>query len=156
MEQTVGSTFSQENPKPYKLFTSEETDSEMVDASNPFFKLACESNDSDISSLNVPDMSLCEERLKTFENWPRYMKPGKKELAEAGFQYTGTGDRVICFCCKLVLKNWLPTDTPIQEHAKWNSLCKYVKMTYCKSKHIPHHRGIDVCDGNQNVNFVKQ
>lgn len=55
-------------------------------------------------------------RLKTFEHWPKQMVPRPKELAEAGFFYTGKGDAVICFCCKLGAKNWEKDDVPWEQH----------------------------------------
>ena len=82
----------------------------------------------------VADMKNCEERLKTFEDWPRYMRPTPEQLARAGFYYTGIGDKVICFNCKVILKNWKPSDDAWREHVKWHPTCAYVNMAYCKAK----------------------
>lgn len=114
-------------------------------------KLVMDVADSDmVSPPHVADMSLCEERLKTFDEWPKYMRPTPLELAKAGFYYTGMGDRVMCFSCKVVLKNWEPSDTAWDEHARWRSSCSYLRMAYCKPKatlRLHHHRGFDICDG---------
>ena len=98
---------------------------------------------------HVADMSICEERLKTFEEWPKFMRPSSLELAKAGFYYTGMGDRVMCFSCKVLIKNWEPTDTAWGEHARWRSSCNFVKMAYCKPKAVfrHNHRRFDTCDG---------
>ena len=98
---------------------------------------------------HVADMKDCEERLKTYGEWPKYLRPSPSDLAMAGFYYTGMGDRVMCFNCKVILKNWKPSDSAWGEHAKWRPSCDYVKMVYCKPKHsfTIHGGGYDVCDG---------
>ncbi len=102
----------------------------------------------------VADMTVCEERLKTFDEWPKYMKPTAPELAKAGFYYTGMGDRVMCFSCKVVLKNWEPTDTAWGEHARWRPSCNYLKTAYCKPKSVfaTPYRNYDTCDSNRRTN----
>ena len=104
----------------------------------------------------VADMTVCEERLKTFGEWPKFMKPTAPELAKAGFYYTGMGDRVMCFSCKVILKNWEPRDTAWGEHARWRPSCNYVKMAYCKPKSgfATHHRNYDTCDSKWKGGFV--
>ncbi len=97
----------------------------------------------------VADMRNCEERLKTFEEWPKYLKPGASDLAMAGFYYTGMGDRVMCFSCKVILKNWKPADTVWGEHLRWNPACEYLKMAYCRPKSsFTHFRSYDVYDNS--------
>jgi hypothetical protein len=71
-----------------------------------------------------------EDRLETFENWPRQMMPKKEELAKAGFCYLNIGDMVKCFYCDTGLKDWDILDDPFEEHKKWcdtNSVtCEYL------------------------------
>ena len=53
------------------------------------------------STVNNANGKLCAmDRLKTFDTWPKYLRPTKEEMASAGFVYTGKSDRVVCFACK--------------------------------------------------------
>ena len=54
------------------------------------------------------------------------MKPDKYALARCGFVYTGTGDRVVCYKCGILLKEWERTDDPWREHVKWNPRCDFI------------------------------
>ncbi|AUA60257.1 IAP-3 [Operophtera brumata nucleopolyhedrovirus] len=64
-------------------------------------------------------------RLKSFAEWPRSKKPDK--LAEAGFFYTGQGDKTKCFYCDGGLEDWEEDDEPWEEHARWFGRCAYVR-----------------------------
>lgn len=66
-----------------------------------------------------------KERLETYTNWPMYMQPTSQELAEAGFYYLGNGDRVRCFCCGVILRNWKLTDNAISEHKRHAPHCLF-------------------------------
>lgn len=72
----------------------------------------------------------CENRFKTFQEWPSFLNPSAKDLSYAGFVYTGRGDVVYCFCCGVQLKNWEPTDQAWGEHFRYSPTCSYLKM--CK------------------------
>ena len=48
------------------------------------------------------------------------------ELARDGFYYLGTGDRVKCIFCNLVLKNWEFGDIVTEEHKKFNASCPFL------------------------------
>ncbi|AXS67756.1 iap-1 [Cryptophlebia peltastica nucleopolyhedrovirus] len=65
-------------------------------------------------------------RLQTFKDWPISMKQKPHKLAEAGFYYTGLGDKTKCFFCNGGLKDWEDDDDPWEQHAKWYSDCRYV------------------------------
>ena len=80
------------------------------------------------------DMTICEQRLNTYREWPKCMRPTGGELAPAGFYYTGIGDRVKCFSCNICIKDWEPFDQPWGEHARLSPNCSYLKMAYCKPK----------------------
>ena len=67
-----------------------------------------------------------EDRLSTFDDWPKFMNPRPSSLARAGFIYTGRSDKVKCFECGVTLCNWEPSDEPISEHIRWSSMCKYI------------------------------
>ena len=67
-------------------------------------------------------------RMKTFEKWPKQMRPLPEELAECGFFYKGYGDSVECFFCGVCLYRWETEDNPIIEHRKWSPFCKFSNM----------------------------
>ena len=69
-----------------------------------------------------------ENRLKTFNTWPKQIVPTKFALAKCGFFYEGYTDEVKCFACNVRIKDWERTDEPWQEHQKWSPACEYVKM----------------------------
>jgi baculoviral IAP repeat-containing protein 7/8 len=61
-------------------------------------------------------------------DWSPQIAQPIKDLAEAGFFYTGYGDATICFYCGCGLKKWLKDDDPYIEHAKWNRCCEYLRV----------------------------
>lgn len=69
-----------------------------------------------------------QSRLATFKEWPRSLKQKPKDLAEAGFYYTGRGDQTTCFHCGLGLKDWEENDDPWEQHARWYSKCTHVAL----------------------------
>ncbi|XP_061214079.1 E3 ubiquitin-protein ligase XIAP [Neopsephotus bourkii] len=74
----------------------------------------------------IPAMCSEETRLKSFHNWPFNGQLTPKELANAGFYYTGVGDKVACFCCGGKLTNWEPGDRAWSEHQRHFPRCLYV------------------------------
>ncbi|CAK1555298.1 unnamed protein product [Leptosia nina] len=67
-------------------------------------------------------------RLRTFVDWPRSMRQKPEALAEAGFFYTGQGDKTKCFYCDGGLKDWENDDEPWEQHARWFDRCAYVQL----------------------------
>ncbi|XP_075975321.1 death-associated inhibitor of apoptosis 1-like isoform X2 [Anticarsia gemmatalis] len=67
-------------------------------------------------------------RLRSFQDWPRCMRQKPEDLAEAGFFYTGQGDKTKCFYCDGGLKDWEPDDVPWEQHARWFDRCAYVQL----------------------------
>ena len=78
--------------------------------------------------VNVANYLFYENRLKTFQNWPRQISPNKYDLAKAGLYYTGEGDIVKCFACGVRLHQWLAKDTALEEHRKWSPQCVFLKI----------------------------
>lgn len=72
------------------------------------------------------DLSDKKKRLETFFTWPRNSFLQPNDLAEAGFVYTGKGDGVSCYKCKILLKQWQPGDTAWSEHWRWSPACPLV------------------------------
>lgn len=74
-----------------------------------------------------PEYVLELNRIKTFKDWPIALTQTPEMLSDAGFYYTGTGDKVTCFACGGGLKNWKPEDIPWEQHAFHYRSCLYVK-----------------------------
>ncbi|NXW06124.1 XIAP ligase, partial [Fregetta grallaria] len=79
-------------------------------------------------NLYPKNAAMCSEetRLKSFHNWPLNDQLTPKELANAGFYYTGVGDQVACFCCGGKLKKWEPSDRAWSEHKRHFPKCFFV------------------------------
>lgn len=79
-------------------------------------------------SMRIRGMEYYENRLRTFDTYPKQMIPDKYELAKAGLYYTGLSDRVTCFECAVKFKDWERNDDAMSEHDKWSPNCEYIKM----------------------------
>ncbi|XP_062613609.1 death-associated inhibitor of apoptosis 1-like [Saccostrea cucullata] len=78
---------------------------------------------------NHPEYVHFKDRLETFFDWPKFLKgPSKEDLSRAGFIYTRIGDKVTCFSCGIILKNWDPLHDAYKEHLRWSKNCIYAKM----------------------------
>ena len=64
-------------------------------------------------------------RESSFERWP--LNLSAREMAEAGFFYSGKSDQVYCFYCGLGLHEWESDDDPWKEHLKWSENCGYLE-----------------------------
>ncbi|XP_078615353.1 baculoviral IAP repeat-containing protein 2-like [Branchiostoma floridae x Branchiostoma japonicum] len=56
------------------------------------------------------------KRLKTFADWPRPSPVKPKDLAAAGFFYTGKDANAQCFICGNVMSHWKEGDNPVLKH----------------------------------------
>ncbi|XP_069723399.1 E3 ubiquitin-protein ligase XIAP isoform X1 [Phaenicophaeus curvirostris] len=81
---------------------------------------------SDTLYPKTPAMCMEETRLKSFQDWPPDSQLTPKELANAGFYYTGVGDQVACFCCGGKLKRWEPSDRAWSEHKRHFPKCFFI------------------------------
>lgn len=84
--------------------------------------------ESKLSKPEHPEFSVESKRLESFADWPKTMRQKPQQLSDAGFYYTGKGDRVCCFCCGGGLKDWEENDDPWEQHAMWYGKCEYVKL----------------------------
>lgn len=80
-----------------------------------------------VTSPKYPRWENEQIRLKSFEGWPAQISQKPRDLAKAGLIYMGNGDRVKCFWCGGELHDWEPQDEPMEEHAKWFTICGYVR-----------------------------
>ncbi|KAL1131906.1 hypothetical protein AAG570_011517 [Ranatra chinensis] len=77
---------------------------------------------------SFPAYSTYESRLQSYKLWPISLKLRPEMLSDAGFFYTGIGDKTICFHCGGGLKDWEETDEPWVEHARWFSKCIFILL----------------------------
>ncbi|XP_067613598.1 death-associated inhibitor of apoptosis 1 [Eurosta solidaginis] len=85
-------------------------------------------NDLQLYRPEYPEYAIEAARIRSFAEWPRNMKQRPKQLADAGFFYTGIGDRVKCFSCGCGLKDWDDDDEPWEQHALWLPKCRYLNL----------------------------
>ena len=81
------------------------------------------------SILRYHKYSLYSTRLATFSTWPKAMPIAAKELAHAGFIYTGYADKVHCPWCSLTLHSFETRDSAYGEHLKHTKGCHYLSIT---------------------------
>ena len=62
------------------------------------------------------NMEYYENRLKTFDTYPKQMLPDKIQLARAGLYYSGKSDMCQCFRCHVKLSSWERDDDAIKEY----------------------------------------
>lgn len=77
--------------------------------------------------IDHPEYRLISARLRSFADWPRNKTQNPRNLSTAGFFYTGSSDRVICFSCGGGLRDWDEGDVPWEQHALWLYNCKFLK-----------------------------
>ena len=68
-----------------------------------------------------------EDRIETFQTWPKAHPIKATELCSAGFIYSGQSDRVQCFSCKVILHSFNSTDCVIKEHQIHSKECEFIK-----------------------------
>jgi hypothetical protein len=84
-----------------------------------------------IHKMNVTDcahlngsMKYYENRLKTFDSYPKQMLPHKYKLASAGLYNGGKSDVCECFRCPFKLSDWVRSNNPFREYYN----CEYIKI----------------------------
>ncbi|CAB3248281.1 unnamed protein product [Arctia plantaginis] len=84
--------------------------------------------------LEIRDLFLVEERVKTFKNWPFSDNNtcNVRNMAEAGFYSIATGiddaDTAKCFLCGKELDGWEASDDPWAEHKSHAAKCAFVQL----------------------------
>lgn len=70
-----------------------------------------------------------EKRKETFVNtWPKQIYQIPRDLARAGFFYTGRGDKCTTFCCGRSVYQWDHRDDAVREHMKYSPTCLIPKL----------------------------
>lgn len=80
-------------------------------------------------------MSNLYDRIRSFKMWPKQMAQRKKDLAKAGYYYSGYGDLVICSGCGARIRGWKPHDDVNIQHMQCSIDCIYFKKIF-SSKYI--------------------
>ena len=86
------------------------------------------------------NMEYYENRLKTFETYPKQVLPDKIQLARAGLYYSGKSDMCQCFRCHVKLSSWERDHIAIKEHYKWSPQCEYIKMVRAPPPQSPVYK----------------
>lgn len=81
-----------------------------------------------LKHTKYPQHSIEADRVKTFVEWPKCKKQTPAIMADAGFFYSGQGDRVVCFSCGGKLRDWDDEYVPWEHHALWFPKCDYVRL----------------------------
>ncbi|XP_077289036.1 baculoviral IAP repeat-containing protein 7-B-like [Arctopsyche grandis] len=76
-----------------------------------------------------PERSQLVQRLITYKNWPMSLNQSADTMANAGFIYSGFGDKTMCYHCGGVMKNWGSCSDPWLEHAYHMPKCQFVIKT---------------------------
>ncbi|KAF2975885.1 hypothetical protein EK904_008942 [Melospiza melodia maxima] len=66
------------------------------------------------------------ERRGTFVGFPQDCPVSVLALAQAGFVYTGEGDKVKCFSCHTAVEGWVPGDSAVERHKQLAPNCKFI------------------------------
>ncbi|NWT84640.1 XIAP ligase, partial [Lanius ludovicianus] len=83
---------------------------------------ACASADTD----GVQEWAQERDRLGTFVGFPQGCPISVLALAQAGFVYTGEGDKVKCFSCHTTIEGWVPGDSAVKRHKQLAPNCKFI------------------------------
>lgn len=85
-------------------------------------------NGSIAGTAKYPEFILESKRLASFTDWPISLNQNPHHLSDAGFFYSGRGDRVICFSCGGHLSQWEVDDDVWEEHGFYFGQCKYMQL----------------------------
>lgn len=72
-------------------------------------------------------MRIERERLISFKAFPQSERLNCLRLAQNGFYACGPGNRVACFSCGIVNKDWPENESIAQTHRRLSPLCKFVR-----------------------------
>ncbi|XP_037979006.1 E3 ubiquitin-protein ligase XIAP isoform X4 [Motacilla alba alba] len=83
---------------------------------------ACASADTD----GAQEWAQERDRRGTFVGFPQDCPVSALALAQAGFVYTGEGDKVKCFSCHTTIERWVPGDSAVERHKQLAPNCKFI------------------------------
>jgi len=76
-----------------------------------------------------------QDRARTYDTWTRNGTANQHQLARSGFFFLGNSDRVQCFSCAGVLRNWSYGDDVDSEHRRHFPTCRM--MTGTEARNVP-------------------
>lgn len=95
-----------------------------------------------------------EDRLLTFATWKIKVNP--KEMAKAGFYYTGKSDIVRCSFCHWEFHEWKEGDDPLADHYKYVKHCDWAKVQWkCRQFKTPVAKPTSVRKPEKHSRFSK-
>lgn len=71
---------------------------------------------------------LMENRIESFNTWPKQIKQSPEILAQVGLFYSGYSDVIICYVCGAKIKNINNSDNPWLLHLFATNNCVYLKF----------------------------
>lgn len=79
--------------------------------------------------LERPDIDQEDVRLMTYLLWPKWVPRSinKESMAKTGLYFTGDGDQVKCFHCKVTLGDWKEGDRPFERHLSESPHCDFLR-----------------------------
>lgn len=84
----------------------------------------------ELQSDNIPDFSVVMNRLESFRGCGLAQQVPAERLAQAGFYFTGHGDRVKCFSCRETVENWQTGDAPVERHKQVSPCCRFLRCVH--------------------------
>ena len=69
-----------------------------------------------------------DQRILTFNSWPKSHPIHPRGIAIGGFIYTGRGDKVYCPWCQISLVDWETFAIPMDEHRRHLFNCEFILM----------------------------
>ena len=78
------------------------------------------------SAQTATSMNIEMLRLETFKTFPLLSKARPIHLAKFGFFYTGRGETVECFSCKVRHSDWTETDKVFEVHRRISPSCRFI------------------------------
>ncbi|PJE79487.1 hypothetical protein CI610_01553 [invertebrate metagenome] len=126
--------YSPKNSPPFKIITLEQLKksinaSEFFPQDASFFTVHIDSVrylhcGSDLKFIAYSNLS---DRINSFTNWFGPETPSVKDIARAGFYYTGNSDICCCFTCGTQCNQWKPDANPWKEHILSFPTCNFLR-----------------------------
>ncbi|XP_063169475.1 E3 ubiquitin-protein ligase XIAP isoform X2 [Candoia aspera] len=82
------------------------------------------------------ELAQLDSRRETFANFPSHCPVSPLALAQAGFFYTGEGDKVRCFSCLATLEGWKQGDSVVGRHKDISPNCQFINDVSFEQHHL--------------------
>lgn len=106
--------------------------------------MAHASQDGDYETDDAVVWSSMNDRLTSFQHFPRTEEVSAERLARAGFYFTGEADKVCCFSCHAMVEDWNRGDTPLKRHQQASPNCKFLSCAHgLRTSNLVHSPAYD-------------